>query len=101
MWNDIRFALAALLMILSMLTLCTGILGVFRFHDTLQRMHAAAVNDTLGLFLALCSLALAQGTDFTSLKFGLILVFLWISSPVSSHLIAQMEVRSRQKKERR
>ncbi|MBQ9211210.1 MAG: monovalent cation/H(+) antiporter subunit G [Clostridia bacterium] len=95
MWNNIRFGLAAGLMFLSLFTLCTGVLGVFRFRDTLQRMHAAAVNDTLGLLLAICSLVLAQGADFTSLKLILVVVFLWVASPVSSHLIAQLEVRSR------
>ncbi|MBQ9251880.1 MAG: monovalent cation/H(+) antiporter subunit G [Clostridia bacterium] len=96
MWNNIRFGLATGLMVLSLFTLCTGVLGVFRFRDTLQRMHAAAVNDTLGLLLAVCSLVLAQGADFTSLKLILVVVFLWVASPVSSHLIAQLEVRSRQ-----
>ncbi len=95
MWNELRFGLAALLMLLSLITLCTGVLGIFRFRDSLQRMHAAALNDTLGAFLALCSLMLAQGADFTCLKFVLVLAFLWISSPVSSHLIAQMEFRLR------
>ena len=94
MWNEIRFGLASLLMLFSLLVFCSGVLGVFRFPETLQRLHAAALNDTLGLLCALCSLALAQGADFTSLKMLLILVFLWIASPVSSHLTAQLEYRS-------
>ena len=92
---EIRYGVAALLMILSLFTVCTGVLGIFRFRDTLQRMHAAAVNDTLGLLLALCSLAVAEGFTFTSLKFALVLIFLWIASPVSSHLIARLEASSR------
>ena len=95
MWNEFRFGLASVLLLLSLITLCTGVAGVFRFRDTLQRMHAAAVNDTLGLFLAMCSLILAEGADFISLKFILVLIFLWIASPISSHLIPQLEVRSR------
>ncbi len=95
MWNEIRYGAAAALMLLALFTLCTGVLGVFRFRDTLQRMHAAALNDTLGAFLALLSLMLAQGADFVSLKFALVLLFLWVSSPVSSHLIAQLESRLR------
>lgn len=95
MWNEIRFGLAAVLMILALGTLCTGVMGIFRFRDTLQRMHAAAVNDTLGLFLAVCALILAEGISFVSLKYALILVFLWIASPMSSHLIARMAANSR------
>lgn len=95
MWNEIRFGLAGALMLLSLLTLCTGVLGTFRFRDALQRMHSAAVNDTLGLLLAVCSLMLAEGLSFTSVKYLLVLIFLWVSSPVSSHLVAQLEYRSR------
>lgn len=94
MWNEFRFALASLLMATALLTLFSGVLGVFRFQDSLQRIHAASVNDSLGLFLAMSSLALAEGWSFTSLKFFLVLVLLWIASPVSSHLIARLEVHS-------
>ena len=99
MWTEIRYALAAALMLLGLLALCTGVLGVFRFRDSLQRMHAAAVNDTLGVLLTLSSLILAEGWRAVSLKYVLVLVFLWIASPVSGHLIARMEARSRGAKE--
>lgn len=99
MWNELRFGLALALMAASMLTLISGVAGVFRFHDALQRMHAAAVNDTLGLFLAVCSLIVAEGFRFVSLKLALVLIFLWIASPVSSHMIAQLEDRRRAARE--
>ena len=95
MWTEIRYGLAALLMLLALFTLFSGVLGVFRFRDALQRMHAAALNDTLGLLLAVSSLILAEGFTFTSLKYALVLILLWVASPVSSHLIARMEARLR------
>ncbi len=96
MWNELRYGLAAALMALSLLVLCTGVLGVFRFRDTLQRMHAAGVNDTLGLFLAAASLILAEGWSAVSLKLALALLFLWIASPLSTHLIARLEFHARE-----
>ena len=42
-----------------------------------------------------CGMMLAEGLSFTSVKYLLVLIFLWVSSPVSSHLIAQLEYRSR------
>ena len=100
MWTEIRFGAAAVLLILGLFVLCSGVLGVFRFRDTLQRMHAAAVNDTLGAGCVLLSLILAEGSRAVSLKFLLVLVILGISSPLSSHLLAGMEIRRRAREEK-
>ena len=90
--ETVRFIISAVLMAAALVTLCTGVLGVFRFRYVLNRMHAAAVNDTLGILLAAASMIVASGFTWTSLKLVLIVVVLWLSSPVSSHLIARMEV---------
>ncbi len=68
------------------------LIGVFKFKYVLNRMHAAAMGDTLGLGASLLGLIILSGWNFTSLKIGLIIVFLWLASPVSSHLIARLEV---------
>ena len=67
-------------------------IGVFRFKYVLNRMHAAAMGDTLGIGVSLTGLILLSGLNFTSLKMALIMVFLWLASPVSSHLISRLEV---------
>ncbi|MCM1188633.1 MAG: monovalent cation/H(+) antiporter subunit G [bacterium] len=67
-------------------------IGVFRFRYVLNRMHAAAMGDTLGLGSCLVGLIVMNGLNFVSLKLFLVIVFLWFSSPVSSHLIARLEV---------
>lgn len=68
------------------------LIGVFKFKYVLNRMHAAAMGDTLGLGISLLGLIILSGFNFTSLKMALIIVFLWLASPVSSHLIARLEV---------
>lgn len=70
------------------------LIGVFGFKYVLNRMHAAAMGDTLGLGSSLLGLMILSGFNFTTLKMGLIIVFLWLASPVSSHLIALLEVRT-------
>lgn len=67
------------------------ILGVFKFKYVLNRMHAAAMGDTLGIGISLVGLMVLTGFEFTTLKMGLVVVFLWCASPVSSHLIARLE----------
>lgn len=68
------------------------ILGVFKFKYVLNRMHAAAMGDTLGIGASLLGLMVLTGFNLTSLKMGLIIAFLWLASPVSSHLISRLEV---------
>ena len=40
------------------------------------------------------------GWGFTTLKIALIAVFLWLASPVSSHLIARLEVTTNEELEK-
>lgn len=68
------------------------IFGVFKFKYVLNRMHAAAMGDTLGIGICLTGLILLSGLNVTSLKLALVIVFLWLASPVSSHLISRLEV---------
>ena len=88
----IRFLGGAALMICGLLTFLLQMIGVFRFKYVLNRMHAAAMGDTLGIGCSLLGLILISGLNFTSLKLFCVILFLWFSSPVSSHLIARMEV---------
>lgn len=69
----------------------TEIYGVFHFRYVLNRMHAAAMGDTLGISFSLIGLMIFSGLNFTTLKMALIVVLLWIASPVSSHLLAKVE----------
>lgn len=55
-------------------------------------MHAAAVGDTLGIFCILIGLIFLHGFTLAGFKTFLVLLFMWLTSPVASHLIAEMEV---------
>ena len=88
----IRFLAGGTLLLCGLLIFLIEIVGVFRFKYVLNRMHAAAMGDTLGIGSCLLGLIVMCGFSFTSLKLFLVIVFLWFSSPVSSHLIARLEV---------
>ena len=88
----IRFILGVGLLLIGMGIFALQIFGVFKFKYVLNRMHAAAMGDTLGLGVSLTGLILLSGWNFTSLKMAMIIVFLWLASPVSSHLISRLEV---------
>ena len=88
----IKFIAGAFFLLMGLAIFILEIIGVFRFKYVLNRMHAAAMGDTFGIGCSLTGLIIMNGFHFTSLKLFLVVVFLWFSSPVSSHLIARLEV---------
>ena len=97
MMEWIRFILGALLMTAGLAVFGLSVFGVYRFRFVLNRMHAAAMGDTLGILLVLGGLIVLSGFTALSLKLLLTIVMLWLTSPVSSHLIARLEVTTNEK----
>ena len=87
-----RFIVGVGCIILGLLIFMIQLVGVFKFKYILNRMHAVGMGDTLGLSLCLLGTMFLFGWGFTTFKIALIAVFLWFASPVSSHLIARLEV---------
>ena len=76
--------------------LLTALLGLFRFDYALNRLHAAAIADTLALGLVLLGVMVAVGFRAVLWKLVLVLVIQWYTSPLSSHMLAQFEYRAGQ-----
>ncbi|MCR4738914.1 MAG: monovalent cation/H(+) antiporter subunit G [Lachnospiraceae bacterium] len=91
MYEWIRLILGLCLIAAALFIFGSEIVGIFKMKYVLNRMHAAAMGDTLGILCALSGLMIISGLNFTTLKMVLVIVFLWITSPVSSHLISRME----------
>ena len=87
-----QFLLGTGLLLFGMSVFVLELLGTFKFKYVLNRMHAAAIGDTFGIGISLLGLMILSGFKFVTLKMGLVIVFLWLASPVSSHLIARLEV---------
>lgn len=80
------------LIVTGLLTMCVAVLGIYRFHYVLNRMHAAAMLDSLGILFVILGLMVLSGFQFGTLKLALIIVFFWLAGPVSSHMISKLEV---------
>ena len=80
--SAIRFVLTAAFMLVGLFVCCVGVYGVFKLKYAANRMHAAALNDTLGVSFCLVGLAISAPDGFTALKILLVVVFLWLASPV-------------------
>ena len=87
----IRFAFTCLLLAGGLFFFGAAVMGVWRFVFIINRMHAAGIGDTLALFLILAGLAIGSGWNLETAKLLLLCVFLWFSSPVSSHFLSQIE----------
>ncbi|MDD2954819.1 MAG: monovalent cation/H(+) antiporter subunit G [Oscillospiraceae bacterium] len=87
----IRILIAAALIAVGLFVYIVSTIGIFRFKYVLNRMHVAAQGDTLGALSILLGLIVLCGFSFHSLKMLLIIIFLWLASPVASHIIAKAE----------
>ena len=92
MIDIIRLIACILLTGTGLCCLVSGVVGVFRFKYSLNRIHAAALMDTVGILLMLLGVIVATGFTVTSAKILVVVAFLWMTSPVSGHLIGRMEI---------
>ncbi len=72
--------------------LFVGTVGLLRFPDVYNRLHATTKCDTLGAGLLLLSLAL-QSSLFVGIRLGLLIVFILITNPTAAHVIARAAYR--------
>lgn len=88
----LRFCVISLFLAASLGMAVISVAGVFKFKFILNRMHAAAICDSFALLLAMIGIAVAYGFSFSTVKVLLIVLLVWVASPVSGHLIARLEV---------
>lgn len=90
-WEWIRFAVSAVCLVTGLVFMVLAVFGVNRFRHALNRMHAAAMGDTLGILFVFLGLILMRGFSMDSLKLFVVILFFWVASPVSGHMISRLE----------
>ena len=88
----IRTILGGTLIALGLLVTAVAALGLFRLDHVLKRMHATALADTMGSLLTALGVILLCGPGAQALKLLAVVVFLWLTNPIMSHLIANTEL---------
>lgn len=66
-----------------------GAVGIIRLPDVFTRMHAAGIIDTLGAGSILVGLMVQAGFSLVTVKLLLIVVFLLLTGPTSTHALAR------------
>lgn len=95
----LRFIIAAVLIIIGILIMVIQTFGIFRIHYVLNRMHSAAMGDSLGTLMIMAGLIVIYGFSYASLKLLFILILFWFASPVCAHLLAKLEVSTNERLE--
>ncbi len=88
----IQFLIGGIFLLIGTAIFLIETYGVFRYKYALNRMHAAAMGDTLGLSACILGLMIICGWNLTTVKMALVIIFLWNASPVASHMLAKLEV---------
>lgn len=92
MMEWIRFICGTAFIIFGLFFVVSAVIGNFHFKFALNRMHSAALGDTLGLLGVLVGLCFFNGFNSTMFKLIAIVAIIWITSPIASHLIMLMEI---------
>ncbi len=82
--------LSIILFVLGEGCILIALIGVFRFDFVLNRMHATTIADTLGTLFIVAGALLQFGLSWISAKLVLVLLFQWVTAPISAHMIARM-----------
>lgn len=90
----IRFIIASIFIVAGILVFAAAAFGIFKFKYVLNRMHVAAKCDSLGVLLILIGCMILGGFSFMTLKFLLVLLVFWLTSPVAAHLVAKAEIKT-------
>jgi multicomponent Na+:H+ antiporter subunit G len=90
----IRFWIVAAILFAGIFCYVLEVIGIFRFGYVLNRMHASGIGDTMGLLLIVVALMIASGWNFTTLKLLLLIIFMWLTSPTSTHFLSMVEMRT-------
>lgn len=88
----IRFWIVAVILMAGIVSFALEVLGIFRFGFVLNRLHASGIGDTMGLLCVILSLMIASGWNFTTLKLLLLIIFMWLTSPTSTHFLSLVEM---------
>ena len=86
--------LSGLLIAAGVVALLTGSLGLLRLPDLYSRTHAVGMMDTAGVGFIILGLIVHEGFTLISVKLALVGIFLFFTSPISTHAVAQVAHRN-------
>lgn len=86
----VREILSVLFLSMGFLSFVIATIGVFRMKDFYCRMHAAGVCESAGLLLCAIGLLIYEGLSGTGIKIFLVLLAVFLASPIGTHIICKV-----------
>lgn len=89
--------IGALLILLGSIVSVVSAIGIIRFHDIYSRAHAATKTTTLAVLTTLVGVFIYMwfGEGYMSVRLMLGIVFVFMTAPVSGHLVLRAAYRSK------
>lgn len=85
--------LSIISLIIGIFFLSLGMIGLLRFPDVYNRLHATTKVGTLGAFGVLLSIIIQEGVAPMGIKALTVGLFILLTSPISGHMIARAAYR--------
>ena len=86
--------LSGISLLLGTAALIVGALGLVRLPNLFSRIHAVGMMDTAGVALITLGMLIHEGFSLISVKLAVVGVFLFFTSPIATHAVAQVAHRS-------
>ena len=86
--------LSGLSLAIGTLALVVGSLGLIRLPDVFSRIHAVGMMDTAGVGFIVLGMMIHEGFSLISVKLAAVAVFLFFTSPIATHAVAQVAHKS-------
>ena len=90
MMEMLLLVLSGLSIAIGVMALLIGSLGLIKLPDVYCRIHAVGMIDTAGASFIILGMIIHQGFSLVSFKLALIGVFLFFTSPIATHAVAQV-----------
>ena len=90
MMDTLVLVLSGLAIAVGVIALLIGSLGLIKLPDVYCRIHAVGMIDTAGASFIILGMIIHQGFSLVSFKLALIGVFLFFTSPIATHAVAQV-----------
>ena len=90
MMDMLLLVLSGLSIAIGVIALLIGSLGLIKLPDVYCRIHAVGMIDTAGTSFIILGMIIYQGFSLVSFKLALIGVFLFFTSPIATHAVAQV-----------
>ncbi len=86
--------LSGCFILFGVLALLIGALGLLRLPDVYCRIHAVGMIDTVGASFIILGLVIHEGVSLVAVKLLFIGIFLFFTSPIATHAVAQVAHKS-------